>query len=131
MAVYKDWGGTIEVSRLTLPIERYHVQRWVSNKALQGIPSPILYMQDAVDNMQLELSMRIATQHLDMIEEKYPADWWQAVKERFAPRWFLVRYPVNYKHFRLEAKALYPKLAIPEHAPVVEFARANWSDLEI
>ncbi len=31
------------------------------------------------------------------IEEKWPADWWQAVKDRWAPAWFLKRYPVQYK----------------------------------
>lgn len=27
---------------------------------------------------------------------RYPADWWQAVKERWFPQWLLSRYPVEY-----------------------------------
>lgn len=50
-------------------------------------------------------------------EIKYPRDWWQAVKERFAPRWFLIRYPVDYKVVVLDVKAIYPDFnpAMPKH----------------
>jgi hypothetical protein len=27
---------------------------------------------------------------------KYPSSWWDAVKERFAPQWFLKRYPSTF-----------------------------------
>ena len=42
-------------------------------------------------------------------EVQYPADWREAVKERWAPRWFLKRHPVRYSVVVLEAVALYPK----------------------
>jgi hypothetical protein len=31
------------------------------------------------------------------LERQWPKDWWEAVKERFAPRWFLKRWPVRYE----------------------------------
>jgi hypothetical protein len=42
---------------------------------------------------------------------KYPADWWQAVKERFAPAWFAKRYPVVYKEHHITIDAVYPELS--------------------
>lgn len=35
-------------------------------------------------------------------EVKWPADWRQALKERFAPAWFLRRWPVKYAKKRIE-----------------------------
>lgn len=29
-------------------------------------------------------------------EIKYPKDWWEALKERFFPKWLLRRFPVEY-----------------------------------
>ncbi len=30
------------------------------------------------------------------VERQWPADWWQAVRERWFPRWWLKRWPVRY-----------------------------------
>lgn len=31
------------------------------------------------------------------VEERWPADWWQAVRERWLPTWWLKKCPVRYK----------------------------------
>lgn len=51
-------------------------------------------------------------------EIRYPKNWWQAVKERFAPRWFLRLFPVEYELVVLDVKAIYPEFnpAIPNQA---------------
>lgn len=36
---------------------------------------------------------------------RYPRDWWQAVKLRFAPRWFTRRWRVVFVEHRLEVKS--------------------------
>lgn len=48
------------------------------------------------------------------IEEKYPADWWQALKERWAPKWLLEKYPVQYKIISIQAAELLAKRKFPE-----------------
>jgi hypothetical protein len=30
------------------------------------------------------------------VDRKWPADWWQAVRERWAPKWWLKRHPVKH-----------------------------------
>ena len=49
-------------------------------------------------------------------EIEYPRDWWQAVKERFAPRWFLERWPVEYTAHVIDVHAIYPSFrpAVPD-----------------
>lgn len=41
---------------------------------------------------------------------EYPADWWQAVKERFFPRWAQRRWPVKYKQVEFETRDLFPEV---------------------
>ncbi len=40
----------------------------------------------------------------------YPADWWQAFKERWFPDWLIKRYPIRYTDVVVSAKVLYPDL---------------------
>lgn len=42
---------------------------------------------------------------------QYPADWWQAVKEHFAPAWFLRRWPVLYTRHHISIDVVYPELS--------------------
>jgi hypothetical protein len=54
----------------------------------------------------------------------YPADWWQAVKERFAPRWFLRRWPVERIEHTLKVEAygaVCPHHDDPPPAPHMQF----------
>lgn len=54
---------------------------------------------------------------------RYPSDWWQAVKERFAPAWFRDRYPVKFTEHHATLKELYPDVtpALPDQGPVMKF----------
>lgn len=53
---------------------------------------------------------------LEKVDVKYPADWWQAVKDRWFPEWAKRRWPVQYKRHFIDAKALYPTIPdVPGH----------------
>jgi hypothetical protein len=53
-----------------------------------------------------------------IIHEKWPTDWWQALKERWWPRWALRRWPVEYKHLDIHEtiyKAVCPHVTSKEN----------------
>jgi hypothetical protein len=54
---------------------------------------------------------------------RYPADWWEALKERFAPSWFLDKCPVKFTEITASLEELYPDLdiALPDKSPVLKF----------
>lgn len=54
--------------------------------------------------------VKILGEQLDVIT--YPADWWQAFKERWFPAWLKAKFPPQYT--RYEVQAQYPRMAIPE-----------------
>lgn len=47
-------------------------------------------------------------------EYKYPADWWQAFKERWFPDWAKKRWPVQYTTHKIDAFVLYPELDVQD-----------------
>ena len=72
--------------------------------------------------MEYSLIQDVLGQRLDHIEARYPADWWQACKARWLPAWAQRRWPVQETVVRLEAVALYPKVALPKDEHVLHFS---------
>ena len=44
------------------------------------------------------------------VECRYPADWWEALWERFAPQWLMKRYPVRYTRREWDIAAVFPNV---------------------
>lgn len=44
----------------------------------------------------------------------YPATWWEHFKQAHFPAWALARWPVRYTTVRVDARALFPDLAVME-----------------
>jgi hypothetical protein len=62
------------------------------------------------------------------VEFKYPADWWQAFKERWFKGWFLKNYPVKYTHKEFQVKATYPDLIVQSHEPIMRLIETTYTD---
>lgn len=43
----------------------------------------------------------------EVCEQRWPADWWEALKQRFAPAWFVQRWPVREAVFAVDAWRLW------------------------
>ncbi|NIR18000.1 MAG: hypothetical protein GWN86_30505 [Desulfobacterales bacterium] len=97
--------------------------------AMQVNPASVKAFADIMsDNVILDFVHYFAAQSLGQIEEKYPADWWQAFRERFFPKWWLKRWPVKHKVVKIEAKAIYPKIAMPKDRPYIIGLKTNLKD---
>lgn len=69
----------------------------------------------AVEQVIVRFNARIASQHIDTLEEytfKAPADWLEAMKERWLPAWALKRWPVRYRVDTINVLALYPQIPV-------------------
>lgn len=58
------------------------------------------------------------------IERRYPADWWQAFRERWFPAFWLRRWPVQYVEISIHQprfKAVCPHLRVNQQGPHIEF----------
>lgn len=61
------------------------------------------------------LRTAIFAQRLDEQVVRYPADWWQAFKRRFFPRWALRRWPALEVVKTMRLYAWYPDVMVPDH----------------
>lgn len=75
------------------------------------------YLDNIGQQLVFTLKTEIYGKKLPDKEIKYPANWFQAVKERFGPKWLLKYFPVKYKIIVIDATVLYPdiNIKIPNH----------------
>lgn len=100
---------------LTLEKLKYHGELYLSNEFVEGIRVSIealdqrlaYFAEGFVLKMVREVWASPAAEHV----VEFPADWWQAFRQRWLPAWWLRRHPVAMKRAVLTAKHLYPKMA--------------------
>ena len=111
----------VEVEKIRLTVQRV-IDRELLNAGY--IPVHVLVEQDA-HRLAVELRKfigAVGAEHID-IEESWPEDWWQAVRARWLPAWWLRRRPVRMRSVSVHRKvyaAVCPHIDLP--------ARDNGSD---
>lgn len=80
----------------------------VSDEMMGDITAKAL-VEDVLGQQLVQVRGRLFYENLETIE--YPRDWWEALKERWFPRWAKKRWPVRVKHY--EINAYYPTLQMP------------------
>ena len=125
---YLDYDFTKNLatySKVDLPIEQICSQVSISKLALTYSNQPELIIRQAVDQVVMRLVAMVPAQPTKPVSYKYPANWWEHVKERFAPKWFLKRFPVEYEIYSVEAKVFYPQIKLPmqQYVPTFSFVK--------
>lgn len=88
---------------LRLENYRFVRQRLVSRFELESYRCPA--RGDLIQRAAADLLGRKSTESVS-----YPATWWEHFKHRFAPAWFLKRWPVRLTTWEVDAYALFPEL---------------------
>lgn len=92
----------------------------------------ILPMQ--MENLVLSLVNLSCAEDIQNIEISYPRDWWEALKARFAPQWFLGRYPIRNRNHTVDIKAIWkgftPDPRTLKHGPFVPYVLARTNAFE-
>jgi hypothetical protein len=76
---------------------------------------------------EIEIAMHTSIYGIDHPQRhviRFPENWWEAVKERFAPSWFRDRHPVRFTEVTASLEETYPDFqpALPDRKPVMKFA---------
>jgi hypothetical protein len=104
---------TVQLERFT-----YMAQSKISKEGLVTTMEPEVIIKDAADHIIMTMKQGIFGKQLEHAEVSYPSDWWQAIKEHFAPKWFTQKYPIIYKCFIWDVRALYPTIPkFQNHTP--------------
>ena len=80
------------------------------------------FLEAETKKLILQLAARIPGKVFDHKEHYYPADWWQAFKERWLKSAVSKRVfgPVRYTLVTMTAEATYPSIHVPNHNPFVQ-----------
>lgn len=85
-----------------------------------------LYEDFALRQLVMSLSARIASLKVENYEFRAPKDWFEALKERFFPKWVLKKFPVKYRVEKINVEALFPKIKMDkEYQSVFIFEKLN------
>ena len=99
--------ATMNVVAINVEMVRLRIQSLLPDYAMINSHVNVLQHSDEVGRgLMIGMEMRIATladQRID-VEASWPEDWWEAVRERWFPSWYLAKYPVKYKHVSVHAK---------------------------
>lgn len=118
----------LNLSQINLTSLRYAVSQRVARKQIQDAEVSLEECFD-VDALVLRLKTKIWATEISVEETRHPADWWEACKERWFPRWALRRWPVRYRVFDVTAYHKYPKLRLQDSEPrLAVFAQERISE---
>lgn len=100
----------VPMAEVALERVRYTVRQQVTKLQLQDMRLEAL--PDFIGRgLIYQLSVGLAARKADAVVEA-PADWWQAVRARWCPAWWLKRYPVVMRTWR--AWEMLPRVPLPE-----------------
>lgn len=71
------------------------------------------YLNSKFAELVLEVSRLIPGMPAEEYVFRAPADWWQAVKERWFPKGWLRRWPVKYREDTIETQVIFPNYKVP------------------
>lgn len=76
----------------------------------------------------LSLSAYVWGEELETKTFKYPVNWWQAVRARWLPQWWLKKHPVKLHTIECSARALYPgmKTKVPGQELKIAVTVSEW-----
>ncbi len=101
--------------KVSTEVIRMAVQSHLSRHCLENLRFDTKAMIDNITgDMVFQLVAGISGKQ-EKTEVSYPADWWQALRQRWFPRWWLKRHPVQFKRIVTTTTHLCPHLPIGEH----------------
>ena len=69
---------------------------------------PHCRIREESDDFVLRMHSMLAGQNILDEEIRFPADWWEAVKMRWMPKWMRRRWPVRFTRYSFRAHLVFP-----------------------
>ncbi len=122
--VQNDWEGDIRQVKLRL------LHFAAVRKLPQGMIRASARFSFDDESIVAKLEQRVWARALHEEVLESPATWIEAIKERFAPRWLLRRWPIQRTKVDMRVYHAYPTLEIQGHKPILQVAFETQPDGE-
>lgn len=110
MSSFRD-ASQMQIACRSLEIATWNFKSAISLANLELSCEEVL--RDTAKQLVLTLQARIAREKVSYPTISYPANWWEALKDRFLPRWARKYVKVKYTEVRISAEVFYPMLSLP------------------
>jgi hypothetical protein len=110
----------IEYTEATLQRLQFYARTLLTEEVLRNTKVES-YVDQRLRGLVIEMQAAIYGRKLGTDQYRWPATWWDAVKERFAPHWFLKRYPVQHRGVDVTAYHTYPTIKVHNNKPYLHF----------
>lgn len=117
----------VTIETITLKMLPLAIRRALAESSVADMIRDVrrVEMYGAAIGMQCAYEIRafVWAQEKESREIRYPADWWQAFKARWFPRWARRCWPVRHTRWRCRVCAMYPSLRLSpkeEHIAVTK-----------
>ncbi len=102
------------INEKTLQRIEFGITHRLTKEVAEELALDIIYGGAVYDELFHQVVIRIKgsllVDQVERVNVKYPSDWWQAVKDRWFPKWLLKHYPIQYITQSLSARILYPHM---------------------
>jgi hypothetical protein len=112
----------VRLERLRLKVSLL-LSRTFTNDVLMSV-----YEDSLADKVMISFETQVAAETIESITVKYPANWKEAVKERFLPEFLRKRFPIQYTVQTVKIKVLYPKISLPKLDHVVKIYENKYGE---
>jgi hypothetical protein len=116
----------VQLKRMELVILQYISKELAAEVGIS--PEVNCFLEGMAQDVVVRIKVAVLGREMEREEATYPANWWQAVKERWMPAWAKKRWPVKYRKIVLTAMELYPKVSLPGRKPVVVITKSDLPD---
>ena len=100
-------------SSVNLEKVKAQIQRYIPRGKLTGDTRFHAEWNYEIDAMAVRLERTVWSERLGDEEVRWPATWWDAVKDRWFPAWLKRRFPVEWKHADFTVYRGYPDIVRP------------------
>ena len=104
-----------------IELDRIQAACRVMMEDLPGVGHDVQVWHDLMlESAVAQLRVFVLGKEMEPLHYQWPATWWEALKERWFPRWAKERWPVEYEHRDVTFRELYPdfKPALPQGAGI-------------
>jgi len=112
-AVAQEIVAEIQQHFVSMVLSRDMIAEYINTQNVQFTEARMA--ASMAENMVFQLLHMYYGYEVDRLEFKYPDGWWEALRERWFPKWWLSRWPIQYVRKVLKSELAFMELPIRDH----------------
>ena len=109
-----SFNATAQYREIVLRKVRFAMAAHLSLDLLASTEADVFLDQYSA-SVVVRLQASVLGETVPEVDVKFPVTWWDAVKDRWFPKWSLRWFPVEYRRITIDKHTLFPSIEVPGH----------------